>query len=180
MSKSGAAGTNALLASDSSSTQGSSVDQLDQLLSLLESLPADLKDADPASTPGYERRLADAINARVSNASVPALTASEALVVSTVSFRKSSQSPVGAVPQVRLAANWFACATDIVGLIVRYGVPVGRVIGWIKEARSIFGSLSGIVRAIARGDFAVAVGDDAAEVIEALLGVDGVIADCFG
>jgi hypothetical protein len=36
------------------------------------------------------------------------------------------------------------------------------------------------VRAIAGGDFAVAVGDDAARVIEASLGVDGVIADCFG
>jgi hypothetical protein len=36
------------------------------------------------------------------------------------------------------------------------------------------------VRAVARGDFAVAVSDDAAQVIGASLGVDGVIADCFG
>jgi hypothetical protein len=180
MKMTGAASRNAQIESVSSTANVVFEDPLDQMLTVLESVPADLKDADPATTPDYERRLADAIDAGIDEASIPGRLASGAVVVSAASFRTSNSGSLGAEPYVRLAANWFACGSDIVGLIVQYGVPVGRVIGWIKEARAIFGSLSGIVRAIAGGDFAVAVGDDAARVIEASLGVDGVIADCFG
>jgi hypothetical protein len=175
-------GTSDVTVSASRAVSDAQDDQLGQMLSLLESLPEDLKQADPKTTPNYANRLTAEIDARSGGASLGPSIVSDSPVISTALFTRDSGAPSASTtdPHIELAVNWVACATDIVGLIVQYGVPVGRVIGWIKEARELFGSVSGIVRAMARGDFAVAVGDDAAQVIQALLGVDGVIADCFG
>ncbi|XXM92587.1 hypothetical protein ACAD32_02411 [Clavibacter nebraskensis] len=160
---------------------GTSDDRLGQMLALLESLPEDLKQADPKTTPGYADRLAAEINARRGGAIGGATTTAGYPAVSTALFTGTSASPRTSPtdPQIELAVNWVACATDIVGLIVQYGIPVGKVIGWIKDARAIYGSVRAIAAAIRRGDFGVTVGEDAAQELEGLLGIDGVIADCF-
>ncbi|CAQ02849.1 hypothetical protein ACR8AL_05540 [Clavibacter sepedonicus] len=151
------------------------------MLSLLESLPEDLKQADPRTTPNYADRLDAEIKARSGGAYEGSSVASDSPVLSTALFARDSGGPRASTtgPRIELAVNWVACATDIVGLIVQYGVPVGKVIGWIKDARAIYGSVRAIAAAIRRGDFGVTEGEDAAQVLEGLLGIDGVIADCF-
>jgi hypothetical protein len=160
---------------------GTPDDQLAQMLALLESLPEDLKQADPKTTPGYADRLAAEINARRDGAIGGATAITGYPAVSPALLTGISASPRASAtdPQIELVVNWVACATDIVGLIVQYGIPVGKVIGWIKDARAIYGSVRAIAAAIRRGDFGVTVGEDAAQVLEGLLGIDGVIADCF-
>ncbi|MBF4625619.1 hypothetical protein [Clavibacter sp. VKM Ac-2872] len=174
-------GTSDATVSASRAVSDAQDDQLGQMLSLLESLPEDLKQADPKTTPNYANRLTAEINARRGGASEGSSIASSSPVISTALFARDSGGPGASTtgPRIELAVNWFACATDIVGLIVQYGVPVGKVIGWIKDARAIYGSVRAIAAAIRRGDFGVTEGEDAAQVLEGLLGIDGVIADCF-
>ncbi|MFT2708313.1 hypothetical protein [Clavibacter zhangzhiyongii] len=177
----GLLGPGSVTVSESRAVFGAQDDQLGQMLSLLESLPEDLKQADPKTTPNYANRLTSEIDARSGGASAASGIVSDSPVISTALFTLPSGGPRAYTmgPRIELAVNWFACATDIVGLIVQYGVPVGKVIGWIKDARAIYGSVRAIAAAIRRGDFGVTEGEDAAQVLEGLLGIDGVIADCF-
>ena len=50
----------------------------------------------------------------------------------------------------------------------------------IREARALFGSAYDIHLAIRYGRAAAEMGEEATQIIEALLGVDGVVSACFG
>lgn len=123
--------------------------QLDDLLRRLESVPVDLKWADPRTTPNYAHRLDDALNGTVVNN--------------------------GVQPYFNLPG----CAYEIGLLVVQYGVPVGKVIGWIKSARKLYGGVKGIWRAMRNGMFMAQMGSEAQKIFEMILGIDGVMRQCF-
>lgn len=123
---------------------------LDVLLAKLESLPPHLRNADPATYPNYEAELRAHIDGK------PATNSDVA----------------------QPAFNAFACAAAIVPLIVEYGIPVGKVVGWIRRAREIWGGVRGIWAAIRSGAAAAEIGEDAVKVLEGILGVGGVVNAC--
>lgn len=131
--------------------------EFDALIKALESLPEDLKTADPSTTPNYEQRL----NKALSDLEVDSNAAALPFLVA------------------KPAVNYLSCAYQIVSTVVQYGIPVAKVISWIKEAKAIFGSVKAIWAAIRGGSFTAQMGPEAAEIIKALLGLDGVIAACF-
>lgn len=129
---------------------------LDHLLRELEALPEHLKTANPRTTPGYERKLSKALNGL------------------KVGHSPSSQ-PGLFQPQV----NWGSCAWEVAQVIVSYGIPVAKVISWIKRARSLYGGVRGIRNALRYGQVGYDIGGEAVGILEMILGVDGVIGACF-
>ena len=67
----------------------------------------------------------------------------------------------------------------IAGLVAEYGLPVMKVIKWIRRAKEIWGGVSGIWTAIRSGVAATEIGEDGAKVLEAILGIEGVTSACF-
>ena len=129
-----------------------------QLQQKLESLPQDLKNADPRTTPNYEQRLNDALGG------------------TKIIGVKPAKAPSGSASTM---VNWAGCALALGTVVVQYGVPVGKVIAWIKEARAIWGGVRGIITAIRAGDAAAKIGPEAVEVLEGILGIGGVVDNCF-
>ncbi|MGP5007790.1 hypothetical protein ACTXJK_12905 [Brachybacterium tyrofermentans] len=116
----------------------------------LAQLPPELQEADPSTYPHYEAEL---------RAHLP-----------------STQSvPPG---EVAPAFNLAACAAAIVPLILEYGIPVAKVVGWIRRAGAIWGGVRGIWAAIRSGAAAAEIGEDAVQVLEGILGVGGVVTAC--
>lgn len=131
---------------------------LEQLQLKLESLPEDLKNANPRTTPNYEQRLNQALGG--------------VMVIGAGAAGASSGSASTMV-------NWLACTYELVSVVVQYGVPVGKIIGWIKDARRIWGGVRGIWAAIRSGNAAASIGPEAAEVLQGILGIGGVVNACF-
>lgn len=129
---------------------------LNNLIRALDNLPEHLKTAAPKTTPNYEKDLSKALNG-LKVGHVPAPT------------------PGVAMPMV----NWVSCTWEVAQVIVSYGIPVGKVIGWLKKAKSLYGSIRGIFRAFKTGLAAADIGEDAAQILEMILGFDGVINACF-
>ncbi|CRH61430.1 Uncharacterised protein [Chlamydia trachomatis] len=77
-------------------------------------------------------------------------------------------------------ASWWQCGAEIASVIVQYGLPVGKVLKWLKEARKIWGGVSGIWRAIKSGAAFAEIGEEGVQALEIILGFDGVISACFG
>lgn len=80
--------------------------------------------------------------------------------------------------EVAPAFNVAACAAAIAPLIIEYGIPVAKVVGWIRRARAIWGGVRGIWTAIRSGAAAAEIGEDAVKVLEGILGVGGVVSAC--
>ncbi len=129
--------------------------QLNEIQAALEALPEDLKNADPATTPNYERRLTAALGG---------LT-----VVTSTSVTSGNTA----------AFNVGKCALEVAGLVIQYGIPVAKIISWIRKARALWGGVSGILRAIRSGVAATQIGGEAATVLGSLLGIDSVVKACF-
>lgn len=130
--------------------------QLNEIQGALESLPADLRTADPATTPNYAHRLSVALGG---------LT----VVMPTSSALRNSP-----------AMNPAQCAIEVAGVIIEYGIPVAKVLSWIRTARRLWGGVRRIIRAIRSGAAAAQIGPEGVEVLKALLGFGDVIAACFG
>ena len=127
-----------------------SVDREVAFEAALAELPPELQEADPNTYPNYEEEL----KAHLSN---------------------SKSTPPGEVsPQF----NFAACAAAVAPLIIEYGIPVWKVIGWIRRARQIWGGVRGIWTAIRSGAAAAEIGEDAVKVLEGILGVGGVVSAC--
>ncbi|MGV9184004.1 hypothetical protein ACTOVL_08270 [Arcanobacterium canis] len=77
-------------------------------------------------------------------------------------------------------ASWWQCGTEVASVIVQYGLPVGKILKWLKEARKIWGGVSGIWRAIKSGAAFAEIGEEGVQALEMILGFDGVISACFG
>ncbi len=77
-------------------------------------------------------------------------------------------------------ASWWQCGGEVASIIFQYGLPVGKVLKWLKEARKIWGGVSGIWRAIKSGAAFAEIGEEGAQALEMILGFDGVISACFG
>lgn len=125
-------------------------DDLNTLVAKLESLPPELRNADPATYPNYEKELRAHLDGNT----------------------KPSDG------RVHAAFNGFACAAAIVPLIVEYGIPVGKVVGWLRRAKELWGGVRGIWTAIRSGAAAAEIGEDAVKVLEGILGVGGVVEAC--
>lgn len=78
------------------------------------------------------------------------------------------------------AMNPSQCAIEVAGVIIEYGIPVAKVLSWIRTARRLWGGVRGIIRAIRSGAAAAQIGPEGVEVLKALLGFGDVIAACFG
>jgi hypothetical protein len=158
--------------------------ELDGLVALLESLPSDLQIADPRTTPDYEQRLGHALD-RVAEEQhlTPAsrqATVRTALLSDTA--RTEGTASIGTStsrPTTSLAVDWWTCAAAIAGVIAQYAIPVFKVVRWIREAQEIWGTAYGVYVAIRDGVFAVQMGEEAAQLLGALLGMDGVTRACF-
>lgn len=129
--------------------------QFEEILTRLENLPDDLKNADPRTTPNFEERLNEALGG---------ITVVQGL------------QPPGSLS---VQTNWGACAVALASAIVTYGIPVAKVIKWIKEARAIWGGVSGIYWAIRSGAAAAQIGTEAVKVLEGILGIGGIRTACF-
>lgn len=130
--------------------------QLNLILSKLESLPEHLKKADPKTYPNYEQEIRQ--------------------YVGDIKLLPPTSSSPGTVnPQF----NGWACASSLAGFVATTGIPVLKIIGWIKRARQLWGGVSGIWRAIRSGAAAAEIGGEAATVLGEILGVGGIVNNCF-
>lgn len=129
--------------------------QFDLILSKLESLPEHLKEADPKTYPNYEQEIRRYIG-------------------------DVTLLPPVARPGVRAPYfNGWACAASLAGFVINTGIPVAKIIGWIRRARQLWGGISGIWRAIRSGAAASEIGGEAAKVLEDILGYGDIINNCF-
>ena len=74
----------------------------------------------------------------------------------------------------------FNCVMSVAGVILEYGIPVAKVISWIRKARALYGGVEGILYAIQIGAAQAEVGEEAATILAGILGLDSVINACFG
>jgi hypothetical protein len=182
-SGSSAAAVDATAAVDAHSNTITDAD-LDGLIALLESLPADLQSADPRTTPDYEQRLARALDRAAEEQrlgpTARQVTARTTLLLGAARPATALTPALPLAPGARLAVDWIACGAAVAGVIAQYGIPVFRVVGWIREARATWETAYGIYVAIRDGVFAVQIGEQAAQLIGAILGINGVATACFG
>lgn len=82
-------------------------------------------------------------------------------------------------PIAKPAVNYLSCAYRIVSTVVEYGLPITKLIIWIKQAQALFGSVKAIRAAIRGGSFTSRMGPESADIIKALLEIDNVFAACF-
>ena len=129
--------------------------QLDNIIAQLDSLPRELRHANPSTYPNYEQRLRQEIGQ-----------------VSTVSTAPSS----GAEAQ---ASGW-RCTLEVGAVIAGYGIPASKVVKWLKEAKAIWGGFKGILAAVRSGAASREIGGEAAELLGVILGSGGVKKHCFG
>ena len=59
------------------------------------------------------------------------------------------------------------------------GVPVAKVIAWIRKAKALYGAVNSIRSAILVGTAAGEIGEEAATVLMGILGLDSVVNACF-
>ena len=130
--------------------------QLDLILSKLESLPEHLKEADPKTYPNYEQEIRRYLG-------------------DTTLLPPAETSTGATIPYF----NAWACAGSLAGFIINTGIPVAKIIGWIKRARQLWGSVKGVWNAIRRGEAAAKIGSEAASVLEDILGYGDVVNNCF-
>lgn len=133
--------------------------QFDLILSKLESLPQHLKEANPKTYPNYEKEIRKYVG-------------DTKLLPPTVGTSEP-RNP-------HLKFNGVACASSLAGFVVSTGIPVLKIIGWIKKARAIWGGVRGIMAAIKSGVAATEIGGEAATVLMEILGAQGVVNNCFG
>ncbi|WP_258070439.1 hypothetical protein [Clavibacter michiganensis] len=157
---------------------------LDGLVAVLDALPDDVESADPRTTPDCERRLSRAIDRVTASSDTGDATrssaADDALYLIGTGRGALATDLRGSAPTARLTIDWIGCAASIAGVIAQYGLPVFTVVSFIWEARALFGSAYDIHLAIRYGRAAAERGEEATQIIEALLGVDGVVSACFG
>ncbi|WP_143469478.1 hypothetical protein [Kytococcus aerolatus] len=68
---------------------------------------------------------------------------------------------------------------EVAKVVATYGVPVFKVLDWIRKARKIWGGVTGIWRAIRSGPAAAEIGPEAAAVLEGILGYGSIKEHCF-
>lgn len=129
-----------------------------QLTTLLESLPEDLKNADPNTTKNYEERLNKALGG--------------------VKVAQKDRSLVVKGGELSPQVNWWNCGLALAGVVAEYGVPVAKVLKWLKDGYKIFGGVRNLINAIRSGAAMAEIGEDAAVILGGILGVDGVITAC--
>lgn len=125
---------------------------LSYLINRLDQLPESVKQANPQDIPDYAQKL-DNFLAGGSFSTTMRIT------------------PMG--------TNWPQCIFQIGLLVAQYGIPVAKVVGWLKEAKAVWGGVSGIWKAIRSGWVAARFGSQAGNILSAILGTDGVIRACF-
>lgn len=127
-------------------------DELDLIENALSEIPADMQNADPAETPNFEAELEQQIGA-------------------TAAIQGTG---TGIAP----ASGW-ACAAAVATFVATNGIPVAKILRWIKDARKIWGGVRGIWTAIKSGQAAAEIGEEAAGFLGELLSVPGIVETCF-
>lgn len=130
--------------------------ELNRIISALDALPEHLKSANPSTTPNLEYELSKALNGMK-------VGFSRQIYPGTISTQ----------------GTWWQCTAEVASIIVQYGLPVGKVLKWLKDAREIWGGVSGIWRAIRSGAAFSEIGEDGVQILEMLLGFEGVASACF-
>ncbi|WP_416174937.1 hypothetical protein [Bifidobacterium crudilactis] len=133
--------------------------ELDALVTRLDQLPESVKQANPQDIPNYATKLNNFL-AGGTFSDTPSLAS------------RGKMSTLG--------TNWPKCVLEIGLLVVQYGIPVAKVIKWVKEAKAIWGGVKGIWWAITHGVAAAQIGGEGAKVLSGLLGTQGFINACFG
>lgn len=85
----------------------------------------------------------------------------------------------GSTSKAEPVFDLWGCIAAIAGLVAEYGLPVMKVIAWIRRAKEIWGGVSGIWTAIRSGVAATEIGEEGAKVLGAILGLEGVNSACF-
>lgn len=75
-------------------------------------------------------------------------------------------------------ARW-QCTAKVASIIIQYGLPVGKVLEWLKDAREIWGGVTGIWRAIRSGAAFTEIGEEGVQILEMLFGFESVAFACF-
>lgn len=132
--------------------------QFDNIVKSLEALPEDLKNADPGTTTDYSTRLHKELDGL------------------KVVDRGQNIQKDGAIQY----GFGFNCVMSVAGVILEYGIPVAKVISWIRKARVLYGGVEGILYDIQIGAVQAEVGEEAATILVGILGLDSVINACFG
>jgi hypothetical protein len=92
--------------------------ELDALVTRLDQLPESVKQANPQDIPNYATKLNNFL-AGGTFSDTPSLAS------------RGKMSTLG--------TNWPKCVLEIGLLVVQYGIPVAKVIKWVKEAKAIWG-----------------------------------------
>lgn len=129
-----------------------SEDELDLIERGLAELPEDLQNADPAEYPNFEAELESQLGATAA---------------------------LGAASGGATTASGWACAAAVASFVATNGIPVAKVIRWIRDARKIWGGVRGIWAAIKSGQAAAEIGEEAAGLLGELLSVPGIVETCF-
>lgn len=135
--------------------------QLDEVLRALEGLPEELKTGTSQSVENYESRLREALG----GVKTP----------DPVAVREAA----GETPGMQPFFDPIMCPIELAAFVLSVGIPVGRMIQYIRRAREIWGSVRGIWAAIRSGDAAGAIGADGVDLLTELLGSPSVAAACF-
>lgn len=136
--------------------------QLDLILQELESLPQDLKDADPRTYPGYEEALRSYLGD---------------MTVVQPGDQGDQVEPGDQV--MRPTFNFWTCASSLAAFVTTSGIPVAKIIGWIRRSRQLWGGFRGVWNTVRSGEAASEIGQEAADVLEGVLGLGGVAENCF-
>ena len=151
-----ARGSAAVVAQDSPEMSSNT---FESLYYALDKLPEELKEADPATYPGYVQKLDQELS-KID----PSLGAQG----------PGSSSVSGAMPSI----TWVSCGAAVAGAVAQYGIPVAKVIGWLKDAVKIYKSLKTVWELIRKGAPLTELGGEATDALAGILGIPGVIEAC--
>lgn len=164
-------------------------EHLDAILEKLLQVPDYLQRADPKTYPNFEAELdkyldgitvlnprdygydTEKANSKPDHATNKSGKSDRAVAKMDTLDRSTSKA--------ELAFDFWGCTAAVAGLVAEYGLPVMKVIKWIRRADEIWGGVVGIKDAIVSGAAAAEIGEDAAKVLEAILGLEGVNSACF-
>lgn len=133
--------------------------QLGLILKKLDSLPAELKNADPKAYPNYKRELDRYLGD--TTVVVPSYTTSARLGVVSPNF------------------DFGGCIASLASFVSSSEVPVIQIIALIKKALTIWKSFMGIWNAIQNGGAIEEIGKEAVAILTELLGITDVIESCL-
>ncbi|MDO4253295.1 MAG: hypothetical protein Q4C74_08680 [Rothia sp. (in: high G+C Gram-positive bacteria)] len=127
--------------------------QYSLIIKKLDSVPARLKNADPKSYPNYQAEIAKYLGNTTTITSAPR--------------------------GVNASFDFIGCGIALIGLVKEFKHPLIKILGWLRKAKEIWGSVKEIWNAIKSGKAIKEIGAEAAKFIGGVLGFKDVAKKCL-